>query len=342
MGSFGDRLRREREMRGVSLDDIAEATKIGTRSLRALEEEHFELLPGGIFNKGFVRAYAKYLGLNEDEAVADYLAAAGDSSLDPRLIAEQNAGRIDRTGGDTGDHTRAGFPIVPVLILLLVIAAGAGGWQLYQQRVRERQAREEAARAAAANTSQPSGTATETSNPASSAPNSGQPVENSVAAPTTNSAAAPTTPTGTQPPPATKATEDLSSLLKTKEAASNPPEAASEEETKPKPALPGAQTPTATTPKGPEFEVTVRAKDRAWVSIKSDGKYTVRGIISPNDVKTVHATDQIILWTGNAGAVEISFNGQRVPLEGGPNSEGVLVFNSRGVVIPRPTVAPEP
>jgi len=332
MGSFGDRLRREREMRGVSLDDIAEATKIGTRSLRALEEEHFELLPGGIFNKGFVRAYAKYLGLNEDETVADYLAAAGDSSLDPRLIAEQNAGRIDRTGGDTGDHTRAGFPIVPVLILLLVIAAGAGGWQLYQQRVRERQAREEAARAAAANTSQPSSTATETSNPASSAPNSGQPVENSVAAPTTNSAAAPTTPTGTQPPPATKATEDLSSLLKTKEAASNSSQAASEEETKPKPALPAAQTPTATTattPKGPEFEVTVR-------------RYTVRGIISPNDVKTVHATDQIILWTGNAGAVEISFNGQRVPLEGGPNSEGVLVFNSRGVIIPRPTVAPEP
>ena len=337
MGSFGDRLRREREMRGVSLDDIADATKIGTRSLRALEEEHFELLPGGIFNKGFVRAYAKYLGLNEDETVADYLAAAGDSSLDPRLIAEQNAGRIDRTGGDTGDHTRAGFPIVPVLILLLVIAAGAGGWQLYQQRVRERQAREEEARAAAAATSQPSNTASETSNPASPGPNSGQPVQNPVAAPTTNSAA-PTTPTATQPTPATKTTEDLNSLLKTRQDASNPSEATSEEETKPKPAVPAAPT----TSKGLEFEVTVRAKDRAWVSIKSDGKYTVRGIISPNDVKTVHATDQIVLWTGNAGAVEISFNGQRVPLEGGPNSEGVLVFNSRGVVIPTPTVAPEP
>ena len=70
MGSFGERLKREREMRGVSLDDIAEATKIGTRLLRALEDEQFELLPGGIFNKGFVRAYAKYLGLNEDEAVS--------------------------------------------------------------------------------------------------------------------------------------------------------------------------------------------------------------------------------------------------------------------------------
>ena len=83
-------------MRGVSLDDIADATKIGTRLLRALEEEHFELLPGGIFNKGFVRAYSKYLGLNEEEAVADYLEAAGETVPDPRVIAEQNSSRIDR------------------------------------------------------------------------------------------------------------------------------------------------------------------------------------------------------------------------------------------------------
>ncbi len=68
------------------------------------------------------------------------------------------------------------------------------------------------------------------------------------------------------------------------------------------------------------FEVTVRANDKAWVSIKSDGQFKVRGIIGPPDVKTIHATDQIVFWTGNAGAVEVSFNGQRVPLAGGPNS----------------------
>ncbi len=157
MGSFGDKLRRERELRGVALDDIAGATKIGTRMLRALEEEHFEILPGGIFNKGFVRAYAKYLGLNEDEAVADYLTAAGDSSLDPRVIAEQNSSRIDRSGGDSGGSRAPSFPIIPVLILLLVIAAGAGGWQIYQERVRDRQAKLDAARAASTN-SQPAAT----------------------------------------------------------------------------------------------------------------------------------------------------------------------------------------
>jgi cytoskeleton protein RodZ len=76
VGSFGERLQREREMRGVTLDEIAEATKIGTRSLRALEAQEFEKLPGGIFNKGFVRSYARFLGLDEEQAVADYEAAA--------------------------------------------------------------------------------------------------------------------------------------------------------------------------------------------------------------------------------------------------------------------------
>ena len=72
------------------------------------------------------------------------------------------------------------------------------------------------------------------------------------------------------------------------------------------------------------------------MSIKSDGKFAVRGIIRPPDVKTIHATDQVVVWTGNAGAVEVSFNGQPVPLSGGPNQEGVLVFNSHGIVSPKP------
>jgi cytoskeletal protein RodZ len=65
MSNFGDRLRREREKRKISLDDIATATKISKRHLIELEEERFKDLPGGIFNKGFVRAYAKFLELDE-------------------------------------------------------------------------------------------------------------------------------------------------------------------------------------------------------------------------------------------------------------------------------------
>src|SRR5579859_29818 len=78
MGAFGDRLRREREMRGITLDEITESTKISRRHLEALERDHFDQLPGGVFNKGFVRAYARFLGIDEDQAVADYSLASNE------------------------------------------------------------------------------------------------------------------------------------------------------------------------------------------------------------------------------------------------------------------------
>src|SRR5215469_7270545 len=105
-------------MRGISLDEIVATTKIGRRLLTALEEEQFDLLPGGIFNKAYVRAYAKCVGMNEDEAVAEYLAAANETPPDTKVIAHQHAFH--------GDYhaERSGFPILPVLVLL-VVAAGA-------------------------------------------------------------------------------------------------------------------------------------------------------------------------------------------------------------------------
>lgn len=339
VGSFGDRLRREREMRGVSLDDIAAGTKIGTRLLRALEEEHFELLPGGIFNKGFVRAYAKYLGLNEDEAVADYLQAAGETAPDPKLIAEQNSSRIDRARSDSGDSRAAGFPIIPVLILLLVIAAGAGGWQIYQERQRDREAKRDATRASAI-TAPASTVSPPVSNSTTPATPPNQPEAGAAKTETTNSTA--TAPANTVVKPSTPPASpvDLNApSSKTADSTGNGQAAPSLGIVKPNPqgvTGPGSSPSYSTASSGPYFEVTVRAKDSAWVSIKSDGKFLVRGIIRPPDVKAIRANEQVVFFTGNAGAVEVSFNGQPVPLVGGPNQEGVLVFNPHGVVPPKP------
>jgi helix-turn-helix protein/uncharacterized protein DUF4115 len=79
LGAFGEKLRKQREQQGIGLEAISDTTKISTRMLRALEEEHFDQLPGGVFNKGFVRAYARQVGLNEEEAIADYLAAVREN-----------------------------------------------------------------------------------------------------------------------------------------------------------------------------------------------------------------------------------------------------------------------
>src|SRR5689334_9459366 len=108
-------------MRGITLEEIAEATKIGTRSLRALEEQDFDKLPGGIFNKGFVRAYSKYLGIDEDQAVADYQTA---------ITEAQTSGKLSRPEYDppiiVEDETDNKEPVrIPwgLLILIALVVA---------------------------------------------------------------------------------------------------------------------------------------------------------------------------------------------------------------------------
>jgi cytoskeletal protein RodZ len=86
--TFGDKFRKAREGKKLSLDDVSRVTKIGARMLQAIEEEHFDLLPGGVFNKGFIRAYAKHLGLNDEEAVTDYLTCLRQAQVDANQFRE--------------------------------------------------------------------------------------------------------------------------------------------------------------------------------------------------------------------------------------------------------------
>jgi len=76
-GNFGERLKRERELREVTLEEITAATRIGSRFLEALENEEWNKLPGGVFNRGFVRSVARYLGLDEEALLGDYDLAHG-------------------------------------------------------------------------------------------------------------------------------------------------------------------------------------------------------------------------------------------------------------------------
>lgn len=268
-------------MRGVTLDEIAESTKIGTRLLRALEEEQFDLLPGGIFNKGFVRAYAKYLGMDEDQAVADYLQAAGNEEPDVQLIAQQGDWSDTRYPEPRRTESR-GFPFIPVLVLIVVVAAGFGGWKIYQQHMQEREASR-----AEREASQSSGSTIATS-----------PVPSDVG----------------------------QSVTPKSSAAVSPQPAASTEP--PSPALVANSSPTAS---ASGFEVEVKTTGRAWVSLKADGKILVRGVLDADQSRTLHADKEIIVWTGNAGATQVSFDGKPVTMEGGTNETRVLVFKPNGL-----------
>jgi cytoskeletal protein RodZ len=73
-GSFGSRLREARERRGISLRQIANATKISMGALEALERNDISRLPGGIFSRAFVRSFAIEVGLEPEETIRDFIA----------------------------------------------------------------------------------------------------------------------------------------------------------------------------------------------------------------------------------------------------------------------------
>jgi cytoskeleton protein RodZ len=115
-GTFGDNLKREREMRGVSLDEISAATRIATRFLQAIENEQWDQLPGGVFNRGFVRAVAHYLGLDEESIVAEYVLAAGDRQSVPVWTGSPPA--------VTAEQPWLAWMLAAVVVLALLV----GGW----------------------------------------------------------------------------------------------------------------------------------------------------------------------------------------------------------------------
>jgi len=280
-------------MRGIGVEEIAEATKIGSRSLRALEEEHFEQLPGGIFNRGFVRAYARYLGIDEEQAVTDYLSAEA-----------AHGGFVPATGPTSADNAsplratrEGGANWLAAALALLVLVLGIGGWRWYSAR------REHAAAATAApikktvpQTSAAAPTVTATAAPASPATSAGNTTANIAGSPAAPAAApastAPATTTGDAPPQA-KASPELTSA-------------------------------------NDGFVVKVRARERSWMSLTSDDAAAQEVTLEPATEKSIHAARRLVLKIGNLPGVEVSFNGQPVALVGGDKVKN-LVFTDKGL-----------
>jgi cytoskeletal protein RodZ len=113
---FGEHLRRERELRGVSLEEIAAATRISTRFLEALENEQWDRLPGGAFNRGFIRSIARFLGIDEDGLVSEY--AYERTSVDG-IRSTRHTEKIPRAWGSV------------LLVLLIAGVVVAGGFWVF-------------------------------------------------------------------------------------------------------------------------------------------------------------------------------------------------------------------
>ena len=131
MASFGAQLKQEREKQGLTLEQISLSTKIGTRMLRALEEDHFDQLPGGIFNKGFIRAYARCLHMDEEQAIAEYMAATGPSPL-VNNSEEQDQPPVLELPREK-DREASDLPWGIFAVVLLLAAVGFAAWGFYSR-----------------------------------------------------------------------------------------------------------------------------------------------------------------------------------------------------------------
>lgn len=274
MGAFGEKLRRERERRGVTVHDIAESTKISSRFLRALEAEDYENLPGGIFNRGFVRAYCKYLGMDEEEMVAEF-----DAALQAHEAEQLKLLPVE----PVPDKKPTQFKLPPKeyvagAIVAAILVMGAATWWLSSS-----------SRRPSSDASAPA---------ASSAPLSGQ-----------------SNPANLQPTPAKE-------ML----AKAEGPDSRQKADASPGPNESPKVKAEKKAPTKAAISLEVRTHEDSWVSIMADGKMLMEGIMPAESSKHFRAQKNMVLKTGNAGGVEISYNGKPLP------PLGTLTFTPQGLL----------
>jgi cytoskeletal protein RodZ len=128
--SIGEKLRLEREARGIALRDISEHTRISMRYLEAIETDDYRRLPGGIFNRSFIRAYAKFIGYDETQAIEEYtrtMREHGGSDDDATSKSHRSLVYTD----DSAHQTRSPLKTLVLAIVILALLSLAVWAALY-------------------------------------------------------------------------------------------------------------------------------------------------------------------------------------------------------------------
>lgn len=121
-GSFGSWLRHQREARSVSLREIADNSKISLRYLEALEQDRFDVLPAQVFARGFLREYARVVGLNADEVVNLYLVALEERAEGSRRVERPKPARSESS---SSAPSSLGYGLLLALAVVLFVGVAA-------------------------------------------------------------------------------------------------------------------------------------------------------------------------------------------------------------------------
>lgn len=309
MAGFGENLRREREMRGISLQEISETTKISIRLLEALENEEFYKLPGGIFTRSFIRAYANYLGLDEERVLAEYQLVAPPKG-------EEDFSRIGVSSNRANLKSR--IPILPWVIAVLLLAGGYAIFHYGHRFSESASTFENSSPAGAALAKSSTSLDTASTKPPQvltsvDASNSGSsPAQGSATARDGKASSSSSGPASNSTAGGAQASADASS--------SAPPSASGDHAaagaatgasaTPATASTPGSSAPTPAEAQAQgEMLLQVAATQPAWVAVDADGKTVLERVLHPNEIKTLMARNYFDVTTGNAQGTVLSLDG---------------------------------
>ena len=313
---LGAALRAERERRGLRIEDAAEHLKISARHLRALEEGDAASLPHPAYARGFIRSYAAYLGMSPEEIHNALNGVAAPEAVPQAPVhLSEPAPRTERSGG-------GGKGALFILVLLLVAAGAYAGWRwglpllsgLEQQRLAqpsppltsaqpapEPVKRVKTGKAEPARNPQPA-TRAEKPSPQAAAPRAEAP-RPAVTSPREEQpdaiAAAPTAPTGG--------------------AASAPPQEAAA------PREDAARAPDEAATPG-QHKVIITATEECWIHSNADRTDTRQFSLRKGDTFALTFARSLELKLGNAGGVQIRYDGRPMPAAGQSGQVRTLTF----------------
>lgn len=302
--SFGAWLSRQRTVRGIKLEEIAESSKISLQYLKAFEADRFDILPADVFAKGFLRQYAGYVGLDPEEVINFYLTASQEEDDDE--VPEPRP-----KGQSTGSAAR----LIAVSIVLIALLVALVWW--LSQRAND---------APSAATPRPATAVGQ--NPA------GEPVAPSLA-PQTDSV-----PAAAAPPPSAAAQADTSDNLDGATLTTPPGDASTAANAN----LPATEPPVQPATGSTAFRVVAEFSDSCWVEARVDGERRVSMTKVQGESLILEAEEEVDFKFGNVAAVRLEVNGVAFPLTPRRGTSTLAVRIDRSVLAsstPATTGSPE-
>ncbi|MBI4277105.1 MAG: helix-turn-helix domain-containing protein [Armatimonadetes bacterium] len=329
---MGERLRKARESRGMTLEDVEAVTKVRARFLAAIEEERFDLLPAQVYGRGFIRLYARAVGLDESVLLSSFahVLPPDRSTVLAKPILEVPIEPAASRSWWRRYVMYAATIVVGAAVVVLYVGvaqirqftqplppASAPAGQTAQPGQAPQMAGPtpqsqpgqtgEPGPAAQPGSSGPPG-ATQSDAPQPGAAPSGSPIQPSPSAPSAPSAPAASAPSTS--PPAPQVPSGPSAQPAQPAPGSPPPRDAPSVP----PATQGAPSTASGTAPSPSSRVTlaVRASGRSWLRVEVDGVQAFVGFTAAGDSRSWHGRQYILVRAGNAGVLGVSVNGRPV------------------------------